>query len=78
MSAYLPFAPELRVSQWLNTDRTPPLAGLRGQVVVPYFWPNGTMPKSAEFEALVADRSLTTGCGSTGWSSDRRRSRWPI
>ncbi len=34
MSTHPPLAPELQVSQWLNTDRGLTLAGLRGQVVV--------------------------------------------
>jgi sulfoxide reductase catalytic subunit YedY len=32
-----------------------PNAQLTEQDISPHFWPNGTMPNSAEFEALVAD-----------------------
>ncbi len=32
-----------------------PKSQLREQDISPYFWPNGTMPRSAEFDALVLD-----------------------
>ncbi len=32
-----------------------PKSELTEKDISPYFWPNGTMPNSAEFEALVAD-----------------------
>ena len=38
------------LSEWWE-----PNAQLTEQDISPYFWPNGTMPNSAEFEALVAD-----------------------
>jgi methionine sulfoxide reductase catalytic subunit len=38
------------LSEWWE-----PNAQLTEQDISPHFWPNGTMPNSAEFEALVAD-----------------------
>ena len=38
------------LSEWWE-----PNAQLTEQDISPHFWPNGTMPDSAEFEALVAD-----------------------
>ena len=38
------------LSEWWE-----PNAQLTEKNISPHFWPNGTMPNSAEFEALVAD-----------------------
>jgi DMSO/TMAO reductase YedYZ molybdopterin-dependent catalytic subunit len=42
---------------WIKglTEWWEPNAQLTEQDISPHFWPNGTMPNSAEFEALVAD-----------------------
>ena len=42
---------------WLKTfaEWWDPQSELTKTDISPYFWPNGTMPNSAEFEALVAD-----------------------
>ncbi|NEU15164.1 molybdopterin-dependent oxidoreductase, partial [Methylobacterium sp. BTF04] len=54
-----------RVVQRVGTAMVAPIKGLaewwdpKGQLkeadISPFMWPNGTMPKSAEFDALVAD-----------------------
>jgi sulfoxide reductase catalytic subunit YedY len=36
-------------------ERWDPRSQLTEKDISPYFWPNGTMPRSAEFDALVAD-----------------------
>jgi DMSO/TMAO reductase YedYZ molybdopterin-dependent catalytic subunit/thiosulfate reductase cytochrome b subunit len=38
------------LTEWWDPD-----SQLTEKDISPYFWPNGTMPKSAEFDALVAD-----------------------
>src|SRR4029079_19004573 len=37
------------------TEWWDPNSQLSEKDISPYFWPNGTMPKSAEYDALVAD-----------------------
>jgi sulfoxide reductase catalytic subunit YedY len=36
-------------------EMTDPTSQLTEKDISPFFWPNGTMPKSVEIEALVAD-----------------------
>jgi len=38
------------------TERLDPSSQLTEKDISPFFWPNGTMPKSAAFDALVADK----------------------
>jgi methionine sulfoxide reductase catalytic subunit len=43
-----------------------PTAQLTEKDISPYFWPNGTLPNSPEYEALLAGQFAGTGFALTG------------
>ena len=55
------------------TEWWDPNSQLAEKDISPYFWPNGTMPKSAEFDALVAEGLRALRCGSAAWSKRREK-----
>ena len=59
------------------TQSWDPTSQLTEKDISPHFWPNGTMPKSEEFDLLVKNNFAITVCESAGWSKSRRSSHTP-